>query len=59
LRDPKAFGRAVKAAGLGKIEESVEKIDLHGFLPVTTPGALPRTPGYLGRKDDVIGFLDQ
>jgi hypothetical protein len=26
---------------------------------VPTPGALPRTPGYLGRKDDVIGFLDQ
>ena len=31
LRDPEAFGRAVKAAGFGKVEEGVEQVDLHGL----------------------------
>ncbi len=29
LRDAKAFGRAVEAAGVHKVEKGVEKVDLH------------------------------
>ena len=62
LRDPQPFGGAVEAAGLDKVEEGVEKFDLHGGpLPVAGPGGFtPRTPVDIwDRRMPLIGFADQ
>ena len=53
LRDPQPFGRAVEAARFGKVEEGVEKVDLHVALRLwQAPGVFhPGPPRIFGRKD--------
>ncbi|GAB1363227.1 hypothetical protein MASR1M32_24630 [Rhodobacter sp.] len=60
LGEAQLFGGAVKAAGLGQVEEGVEEFDLHAAPCGPRRGFTPRTPvGYFRQSEGVIGFLDQ